>query len=144
VKGYRFSLNRVLDVRVIEEKIARNKLLQERQKARIIENELEELNNGQQKLYEYLRKNGTVNENTLQARSYLYRQRGEIEKTEEKLTLQLERVARSNKEFIERKQNKEVLEKLKEKEYQKFYKELLDKEQKLIDEISLQVKRNRW
>ena len=51
MKGYQFSLNRVLDVRIIEEKIARNKLLQERQKARIIENELEELNNNQQKLY---------------------------------------------------------------------------------------------
>ncbi len=144
MKGYQFSLNRVLDVRIIEEKIARNKLLQERQKARIIENELEELNNNQQKLYEYLRKNGTVNGDTLQARSYLYKQRGEIEKTEEKLTLQMERVARSNQEFIERKQNKEILEKLKEKEYQKFYKELLNKEQKIIDELSLQVKRNRW
>src|SRR5690606_10795134 len=97
-----------------------------------------------QKLYEYLRKNGTVNGDTLQARSYLYKQRGEIEKTEEKLTLQMERVARSNQEFIERKQNKEILEKLKEKEYQKFYKELLNKEQKIIDELSLQVKRNRW
>ena len=144
MKGYRFSLNRVLDVRVIEEKIARNKLLQERQKARLIEDELAELNNSQQKLYEYLRKNELITEENLQARNYLYKQRGEIEKTEDRLTQQLERVARSNQEFIERKQNKEVLEKLKEKEYQKFYKELLQKEQKIIDELSLQVKRNRW
>lgn len=140
MKGYKFTLNRVLDVRVIEEKMAQNKLLQERQKANLIKDELRELNNKQKSLYTYLRDNTVVNRDTLQARSYLYRQRGEIDQVEEKLKGQLERVADSNQEFIEKKKNKEILEKLKDKEYQRYYKELLRKEQQVIDEISLQVK----
>ena len=125
MKGYKFSLNRVLDVRIIEEKIARNKLLQERQKARLIEDELAELNNSQQKLYEYLRKNELITEENLQARNYLYKQRG---KRKDRSTQQLERVARSNQEFIEEEQKERCSGKIERKEYQKFYKELLQKE----------------
>lgn len=136
MKRYQFRLNRVLDVRLIEEKIAQNKLLQERHKANLIEDKLRTLNEKQQNIYNYLRKDKKINQETLQVRNFLYRHRRTIDEVEHNLDEQLEEVEECNSIFIKKKMNKEILEKLKEKDFQKYQKELLRKEQKLIDEMN--------
>jgi len=55
VKRYQFSLKRVLKVRKIEEEIAHNLLIQARNRARVTENQLSNLELMQIKLYEVLR-----------------------------------------------------------------------------------------
>lgn len=146
MKSFQFSLNRVLDVRNLEEKITRNKLLQEKSKANIIEDELENLHKKQLQVYNYLREKSSdiVNIETLQARSFLHRHRQKIDQVKGKLSEQLIEVQKCNSNFIEKKKKREILEKLKEKDFQKYRKELLRKEQKVIDEINQQVKGARW
>lgn len=146
MKSFQFNLSRVLDVRNLEEKIARNILLQEKHKANTIEDELEQLNNKQQKVYNYLRENRSniINDETLQFRSFLHRHRQKITQVEKGLSQQLAEVEVCNSAFIEKKQNKEILENLKEKDYQQYRKDLLRKEQQLTDEMNQQIKGARW
>lgn len=146
MKGFQFNLNRVLDVRKLEEQLSRNRLLGEKHKAAQIEGELEELNHKQHKMYNYLREKSneiTIDE-MLQTRSFIHRQRRQIKQVNGKLSQQVAKVDKCNTEFIEKKKNKEILEKLKEKEYQEYRKELFRKEQQLIDEINQQLKKGRW
>lgn len=146
MNGFQFNLNRVLDVRSIEEKIAQNRLLQEKRKSNIIKDELKSLTNKQEEVYTYLREEGhniSIDE-TLQARSFIYRHRQTIKQVENDLDQQLEVVQKHQSEFIEKKKKKEILEKLKEKDFKKYQKELLNKEQKMIDELNQQLKGDRW
>ncbi|AZO94040.1 flagellar export protein FliJ [Halocella sp. SP3-1] len=146
MKGFQFNLNRVLDVRKLEEQLSRNRLLGEKHKAAQIEGKLEELNHKQHKIYNYLREkdNEITVEEMLQTRNFIHRQRRQIKQVSGKLSEQMAEVDKCNTEFIEKKKKKEILEKLKEKEYQQYRQELFRKEQQLIDEINQQLKKGRW
>ncbi|ACL70435.1 flagellar export protein FliJ [Halothermothrix orenii] len=135
MKKFEFNLQKVLEVRSLEEDLARNKLLAARQKEREIQSRLREMNSTQRELYDYLRENNLDIQGTIEARKYLVYNRKRINNTEDKLHRQRDVVARHQKEYIDRRKNKKVLEKLKEKENQKYMKEFFRTEQKILDEI---------
>lgn len=138
MKKFNFRLEKVLEVREIEEEKAQNRLLQAREKVQKIKKELNELEDIQYDLYQYLReKEGlTLNEN-LQYREYIKNNRQQIIASENRLVNQQEKVASFQQAYIEKRRRREVLEKLKEKEYLRYYKEMLLKEQKEMDELAL-------
>jgi len=140
MKRFQFNLQKVLDVRNIEEEKAENKLQQARQRAREIENELHRLNGIQNELYDFLRSNSTltVKEN-INARNYIHNHRVKIREVENILDKQEDHVHDCQEKYIQRKRNKELIEKLKEKKQEIFYKDYLKKEQKILDEISQHI-----
>ncbi|MDI3546974.1 MAG: flagellar protein FliJ [Halanaerobiales bacterium] len=136
MKKFKFNLEKVLEVRQIEEELAQNRLFQARQRAEEIEKQLTRLEDLQKGLYSFLRgeKELSVAEN-IQARNYMYINRRKIAETEESFLSQEREVARCREDFLDRRRKREVLEKLKEKEFKRYHRKLLYKEQKELDEI---------
>jgi flagellar protein FliJ len=135
VKRYQFSLKRVLKVRKIEEEIAHNLLIQARNRARDTENQLSNLELMQINLYEVLREEELPLEKNIQCRSYLNFNRQKISNIEERLLSQKNEVTRQREDYLNRRKKKEALEKLQERGSRDYYKKLMQKEQKDLDEI---------
>ncbi len=140
MKKFNFNLQKVLVVRQLEEEIAHNHFLKSKQHENRVEQELLHLNDRQQELYNYLRKEDKLDINEkLMARDFMYRQRQNIQKTQENLAQVREEVRKKQAELRERAKKRKVLEKVKEKEYEKFYRGFLLREQKELDEIGQRV-----
>ena len=136
MSAFDFNLQKVLNVRNIQEDIAQNKFLKARQKKKSMENELSKLNETKKNTYEFIRKElDSSIDMTLQARRFLYLHKQKIENHKEKLFLQEKEVTKKQQEMIEKQKKRKVLDKLKEKKYKNFYNEHLKNEQKLLDEI---------
>lgn len=135
MKRYQFSLKRVLKVRKIEEEIAHNLLIQARNRARDTENQLSNLELMQINLYEVLREEELPLEKNIQCRSYLNFNRQKISNIEERLLSQKNEVTRQREDYLNRRKKKEALEKLQERGSRDYYKKLMQKEQKDLDEI---------
>jgi len=142
MKGFKFKLHKVLDVRKIEEDIARNELFKANKKLDEIKEEKNNLSGYQQEIYDYIRniENQSLVE-VMQARDYMFLNRQRIAQKDAELKKQLAEKNRCREEYIERKRKKEVLEKLKEKEFQRYYQETLQREQKELDDIGQQAGR---
>ena len=133
---FEFSLEKVLRVRAIREDKAQNQYLQARREKREVENQLQQASGKQEQLYNFLRKNDLSLEEKVQARNYMLSHREKINRIQEKLFSKKEKLNKKKDEMIKKRKKKEVLENLKEKEYERFYNNLLYKEQKQIDEIA--------
>jgi len=139
VKKYQFNLKKVLKVRKIEEEIALNLLIQARNRARDIENQLSNLELMQMELYKVIRKEELSFEDVIQCRNYLNFNRQKISNIEEKLLSQKNEINRQREDYLNRRKKKEVLEKLQEKGSRDYYKKLMQKEQKDLDEIGIRL-----
>ncbi len=136
MSAFDFNLQKVLNVRNIQEDIAQNNFLKARQKKKTMENELKELNKTKKNTYDFIRKELSSSiDMTLQARRFLYLHKQKIEEKKEKIFFQEKEVVKKQQEMIEKQKKRKVLDKLKEKKYKNFYKEHLKNEQKLLDEI---------
>lgn len=137
MRKFKFRLDKVLEVREIEEEEVENRLHKARKKAEKIKEEIEQLENTQLELYRYLREKEEVTPGeTMQYRRYLHINRRRISNTEEKLINQQQEVTAFRQEYIDKRRNREALEKLKEKDYSRYMKELLLKEQEELDELA--------
>ena len=134
--GFNFDLQKVLDVRNIQEDMAQNKYLQARQKKKELERELQQMNQTKHQVYNYLRKDEDNSvEKTIQARQYLQRHKKKINKHQEQLKYQNYEVEQKQEKLIKKQKNRKVLDKLKEKEYKEYHSDLMKAQQKLLDEI---------
>ncbi|MEJ6950216.1 flagellar export protein FliJ [Natronospora cellulosivora (SeqCode)] len=141
MKKFKFKLNKVLEVRELEEEEAQNKLLAEQKKAREIESNIISLEKSQEKLYQSIRDSeGKSMQENIAYRNFIQNNRQKIKETERTLLIQEQEVFQSRENYLEKKKKKEVLEKIKEKEYKKYYTEFLIKEQKELDEMALNMK----
>lgn len=142
MKKYQFKLDKVLEVRQIEEEQAQNLLMQAREKAREIEEDINRLEEVQSDLYEHLREEeGWSLEENMIYRNYINQNRNKIKKSKQWLFSQKEEVKLYRETFMEKRKNREVLEKLKDKDYHRYNKEMLLKEQKVLDEMGLRMQR---
>ncbi len=140
MKKFEFKLNKVLEVRQIEEDQAQNRLLEAQQKERDIKEEILNLQEKQNDLYQYLRNNeGITLEENMLYRKFIQINRQNIKDSEKSLLAQQEEVRLLRGDFLEKRKKREVLEKLKEKNYKHYYKEMLLKEQKVLDEIGIRA-----
>ena len=139
MKNFEFKLNKVLNVREIEEDLAQNELVKARHEARKIEKNINYLNEVQNETYRFLRKDNNDPVKSLQARRYLNINRTKIDKAKRRLEKQDEIVEDKREKVVEKSQNRKMLESLKEKAANKFYKEAMKKEQKEIDELATQM-----
>lgn len=136
MKKFEFKLNKVLEVRQIEEDQAQNRLLEAQQKERNIKKEILSLQDKQNDLYQYLRdQEGITLEENMLYRGFIQKNRQNIKNSEKSLFAQQEEVRLVRGDFLEKRKKREVLKKLKEKNYKRYYKEMLLKEQKVLDEI---------
>lgn len=136
MKKFQFKLDKVLEVRLMEEEQAQNLLVEAQQKEREIKAEINKLQEVQNGLYQHLREQGSLslNENLIY-RKYIQENRKNIKEAEKWLVSQKEEVRLFREDFLDKRKKREVLEKLKEKNYKKYYKEMLLKEQKVLDEL---------
>lgn len=139
MKNFEFKLEKVLNVREIEEDLAQNELIKARHKARKIEKNINALNEIQNETYNFLRKDNVDPAKSLQARRYLDVNRTKINKAERRLEKQDKIVDEKKEEVVEKSQNRKMLETLKEKAADKFYKKALEKEQKELDELAIKM-----
>ncbi|MFW6301343.1 MAG: flagellar export protein FliJ [Bacillota bacterium] len=139
MKNFEFKLEKVLNVREIEEDLAQNELVKARHKARKIEKNINDLNEIQNETYNFLRRDNVDPAKSLQARRYLNVNRTKINKAERRLEKQDKIVDEKREEVVEKSQNRKMLETLKEKAADKFYKKALEKEQKELDELAIKM-----
>lgn len=144
MKNFEFRLEKVLNVREIEEDLAQNELVKARHEARKIEKDINYLNEIQKETYSFLRGDKIDPAKSLQARRYLNVNRTKISKAERRLEKQGEIVEDKREEVVEKSQNRKMLETLKEKAANKFYKESIAKEQKELDELAIQMTENSY
>ena len=145
MKKFQFNLNRVLEIRNLQEDVSRNHLLQERHKAQRIERELDRMNARQEDTYIYIRNQSSVTTGgRIQANHYLHLYRQKIKQVEGSLSTQNEAVEKCHADFIEKRKKREILERLKDKDYQRYRQELLRKEQQVVDEIGQRLKGGWW
>lgn len=140
MKGFRFKLNKVLEVRQIEEEQVQSLLVKAQKVAREIEENIEYLERKQNDLYQYLRERSNLElDETLLYRNYIKRNRYNIENRKEDLKKQKHLVMERKIEYLEKRRKREVLEKLKEKKYKVFQRNTFLKEQKEIDELAQRI-----
>lgn len=141
MKKFKFKLNKVLEVREIEEEQAQNRLLEAQQKAREIEENINSLEGIQEDLYQSIRKSEGISiDENIAYRNYIHNNRQKINETKRTLSAQEEKVLISRENYLEKRKKKEALEKVKNKEYNRYYKDILLKEQKELDEMALTIK----
>lgn len=141
MKKFKFKLNKVLEVREIEEEQAQNRLLEAQQKAREIEENINSLEGIQEDLYQSIRKSEGISiDENIAYRNYIHNNRHKINETKRTLSAQEENVLISRENYLEKRKKKEALEKVKNKEYNRYYKDILLKEQKELDEMALTIK----
>ncbi|HKL13224.1 MAG TPA: flagellar FliJ family protein [Halanaerobiales bacterium] len=134
-----FRLQRVLDIREVELDKAQHELYQVKQRKNELEERLDRAKQKLSNLFDYIRYNNlTVTEN-IRTRDYIKRQQKKIRDIYEEYNKQKEIVKEHQEIVIEKKQAKEKIVKIKEKKSEAFYKDLLSKEQKEIDELSLRL-----
>ena len=144
MSAFDFKLQKVLNVRNIQEDIAQNEFVQARQKEREMKSELKSLKHTKKKTYDYIRNNSRSSiEETVQARKFLHHHKKKIDKQTDRLLLQQKKVAQKQEKMIEKQKKRKVLDKLKEEKYKKFYKNHLKSEQKLLDEIAQRSEKER-
>src|SRR5690554_1101997 len=140
MKTFNFKLNKVLEVRQIEEEQVQHLLVKAQKVAREIEENIEYLEGKQNDLYQYLRERSDLQfDETLLYRDFIKKNRDSIENRKEDLKAQKDIVKERKIEYLEKRKKREVLEKLKEKKYKVFQKNSLQKEQKEIDELAQRV-----
>lgn len=140
MKTFNFKLNKVLEVRQIEEEQVQHLLVKAQKVAREIEENIEYLEGKQNDLYQYLREKSNLQlDETLLYRNFIKQNRDSIENKKEDLKAQRDIVKERKVEYLEKRRKREVLEKLKEKKYKVFQKNALQKEQKEIDELAQRV-----
>lgn len=142
MKKFKFNLNRVLDIKILKEEQSQNRFVQEQLLTKEIESLLVAMKTEQKKLYHYIREQKDLSvEESIQARNFLYQQRKKINKQKGELDNQEKKLKKFHQDYIKKRQERRVLEKLKEKKQQDYCQEVLLKEQKVLDEIALRVKR---
>ena len=134
---FEFDLQKVLQVREIREDKAQNQFLQARKQKKEKEQELNQLHDKQEKIYDFLRNKELKLEGIIQARDYMHNNRHRIKNTRRELKQKMKKMRAKKKEMVEKRKKRQVLDNLKEKEKTSFYKELLSREQKEIDEIAV-------
>lgn len=139
MKNFEFKLEKVLNVREIEEDLAQNELVKARHKARKIKKNINHLNEIQDETYNFLRSDNTDPIKSLQARRYLNVNRTKINKAEKRLVKQDKIIEEKREEVVEKSQNRKMLETLKENAANEFYEESIKKEQKELDELAIQM-----
>lgn len=139
MKNFEFKLEKVLNVREIEEDLAQNELVKARHKARKIKKNINHLNEIQDETYNFLRSDNTDPIKSLQARRYLNVNRSKINKAEKRLVKQDKIIEEKREEVVEKSQNRKMLETLKENAANEFYEESIKKEQKELDELAIQM-----
>lgn len=139
MKNFEFKLEKVLNVREIEEDLAQNELVKARHKARKIKKDINHLNEIQDETYNFLRSDNTDPIKSLQARRYLNINRTKINKAEKRLVKQDKIIEEKREEVVEKSQNRKMLETLKENAANEFHEEFIKKEQKELDELAIQM-----
>lgn len=138
---FKFNLQRVLDIRGVQEKIKQNELALEQKKEAEILHKLERFR--QEQAAEYHSGRELFNTPTVDIRVLLGHQRymesleRAIERTVTELTLQRQTVDLARQALIEAARKKKLLDKLREKKLAQFKKEEEAAEQKIVDEIGV-------
>ncbi len=137
MSAFNFNLEKVLNVRNIQEDIAQNNYMKAKKKKEEIKDELDKLNETKNETFNFLRNkaNSSV-EMTLQARRFLQLHKKKIDNQKSVLEKQKHVLQKKQREMIEKQKKRKVLDKLREKEYYSFYKEQMKAEQKELDEIA--------
>lgn len=136
---YNFRLQRVLDIRDVELEKAQHELYQVRQKEKKIKQKLTNAEEKLESLFDYIRKNNLSVTENIRTREYIKKQQKKVREVNEELKNHQEVVKQYKENLLEKKQAKEKITKIKEKKSAAFYKELLRKEQKQIDELSARM-----
>lgn len=134
-ENFRFKLKRVLDIRSLEEKLAHNRLREVRRQLQEVEGILAGLNRDRDDLMGFILHNELSVEENIQVRNYLQIQNKKIEATKMSLVSKQEEAEERRQEYYAKRKERRVLEKLQEKKYRQFQQQLLQKEQKELDEM---------
>ncbi|HKL75954.1 MAG TPA: flagellar export protein FliJ [Halanaerobiales bacterium] len=135
MSAFKFDLQKVLNVRNIEEDMAQNKFLKAKEEKKEIEKSLENLKETKKDVHRYIRNNSSV-EQILHARRFLQKHDEKIENHQQKLSAKKREVTEKQKEMLAKQKKRKVLDKLKERKYKTFYKEKIKDQQKELDEIA--------
>jgi len=135
MSAFKFDLQKVLNVRNIEEDMAQNKFRKAKKEKKEIENHLQNLKETKRDVHRYIRDNSSV-EKILHARRFLQKHEEKIEDHQQKLSSKKKEVAEKQKEMLDKQKKRKVLDKLKEKKYKSFYKGKIKDQQKQLDEIA--------
>ena len=136
---FKFNLQRVLDIRMTEERLRQNQLALERKKEMEIHQKIDKLRKEQSE--EYRRGQTLLTSSLADIRAFVAHQRymEALERTIERSGVDLERqravVETARQALVEAARKRKLLEKLKEKRLTTFKKEEEAAEQKIIDEI---------
>ena len=140
MNGFNFNLQKVLDVRSIQEDKAQNEFLQARQKKKEIEDKLQQMNQTKNQVYSYLRRDAESSvEKTIQARQFLQRHKQKIDRQQELLQSQHQEVEERQDELVEKQKKRKVLEKLKDKEFEDYQADFLQTQQRMLDEMGQRI-----
>ena len=140
MNGFNFNLQKVLDVRSIQEDKAQNEFLQARQKKKEIEDKLQQMNQTKNQVYSYLRRDAESSvEKTIQARQFLQRHKQRIDREQQLLQSQHQEVEEKQDELVEKQKKRKVLEKLKDKEFEDYQADFLQTQQRMLDEMGQRI-----
>ena len=137
--GFKFKLQRILDIRATQERMKQNELAVERKKEWNILQKISNLEKAQSD--EYLRGRSILSEPVADIRIFVAHQRyfEELEMELVRAAVDLDRqrdaVEAARQALIEAARKRKLLEKLKDKRYHAFKKEEETAEQKTIDEV---------
>jgi len=133
--AFKFDLQKVLNVRNIEEDMAQNKFRKAKEEKKELERQLENLKETKQDIHKYIRNHSSV-ERILHARRFLQRHEQKIDNHKKRLLQKEREVAKKQKEMLNKQKKRKVLDKLKEQKYKNFYQEKIKDQQKQLDEIA--------
>lgn len=134
-KNFKFKLQKVLDIRIDDEREAEIQFVQSKEKKKSLEEQLDKLEKNYYK-YMSMQIDGDRVSQKL-TRNYITLLDGSIKDTNEKLNISLKEVEKNKSKLIERRIEVKSLEKLKENKYTVYKKQQNLKEQIENDEFAI-------
>ena len=137
VPKFEFELQKVLKVRAIRENLALYDFLQAKKEKESVERHLNQLNNVQHDICDFIKQEQLDLYQMIHARDFLHNNRVRIKEKEEQLQQKEQVVIQKKDNLIEKRKKRRVLDNLKEKKKKQHYKEMVSREQKEIDEVAV-------
>lgn len=145
MKKFKFSLEKVLDVKKSEEKILQKELVVLQRELYDKENESKKIRrkiNKEFKRKEKLNRKVTNSSKIMMIHKYIQNLQMEFDRTQETISQLIIKVENARQRLLEKVKEKKSIEKLKELKYEKYKKQQKKTEQEFLDEISSQKGNN--
>ncbi|AGB40629.1 flagellar export protein FliJ [Halobacteroides halobius DSM 5150] len=139
MKEFEFRLQSLLDLREQEEQLLQKKLFEIKQKYNQVKEEIKRLADNKKEWQEKIEvktQQGVRAQNLLRYRNYIEYLESEIEELELQLDHWSQKLDECQQKLLDKVKERKTVSKLKEKEYEKHWQELLQKRQKINDEIA--------